>query len=113
MISLGHTTKQVAQFLWHINHASQLDCFVFVLVELRHQLSGDPGRQGMAADLLKYTSITPNWPATGTNDFGLCSCARLDTATMGSAAGEAATAEPSFPGGLSAVHPCTYYSRGN
>ena len=53
---LGQTTKQVAQFLWHINHYFQLDAFVFMLIESRHQLSGELADKAwqLISDVYKY-----------------------------------------------------------
>ena len=53
---LGQTTKQVAHFLWHINHYFQLDAFVFMLIESRHQLSGELADKAwqLTSDVYKY-----------------------------------------------------------
>lgn len=39
--SLGHTTKCVQGYLWHVASHFQLDAFIYLLSELRHRTSGE------------------------------------------------------------------------
>ncbi|KUJ21692.1 uncharacterized protein LY89DRAFT_380662 [Mollisia scopiformis] len=39
--SLGHTTKSIQGFLWHITSHFQFDAFIYIISELRHRTDGD------------------------------------------------------------------------
>lgn len=39
--SLGHTTKCIQGFLWHISSHFQFDAFIYVISELRHRTEGE------------------------------------------------------------------------
>jgi len=39
--SLGHTTKSIRGYLWHVTSHFQLDAFIYLVSELRHRTSGD------------------------------------------------------------------------
>lgn len=38
--SLGHNTKTIRGYLWHISSHFQLDAFIYIISELRHRTSG-------------------------------------------------------------------------
>jgi hypothetical protein len=39
--SLGHTTKSIRGYLWHVSSHFQLDAFIYLISELRYRTSGD------------------------------------------------------------------------